>query len=146
MQPLTFEQSVEKIVATDTRYDSEAYFFMRDGLQFARRNRGRFEYQGRDFITVQVLDGLRRYALETYGPMAAAVLAEWGVHRCEDFGEILSNMVAHHCEIGAISGHHEDFKHGYSFNEAFRKPFLPSARRAAPPRTVEAFPLKNPTE
>jgi uncharacterized repeat protein (TIGR04138 family) len=70
--------------------------------------------------------------------MAAAVLAEWGVHRCEDFGDIISNMIAHRCDIGAMSGQLEDFKHGYSFNEAFRKPFLPSTRRAAPPKPVEA--------
>jgi len=148
MQSLTFEQSVKKIVAADARYHSEAYFFMRDGLQFARRNVGRYEYQGRECITVRVLDCLRRYALEIYGPMAAAVLAEWGVHNCEDFGKIIFNMVAHHCESRAIVGCKEDFKYAYTFNEAFRKPFLPSARRAARPKQVEVFPfpLENPTE
>ncbi len=138
MQPLNFEQSIKRIVAGDPRFHSEAYFFVRDALNFTRRSGGRPRNQARDVGAIQLLDGLRRYALETYGPMAATVLAEWGVHKCEDFGDVIANMIAHRCEIGAVSSSPDDFKHGYSFNEAFRKPFLPSARRAAPPKPVEA--------
>jgi len=146
MKPPNFEQTVTEIVAADARYHPEAYFFMRDGIKFARRNLGRYEFQGRDFRTFQILDGLRRYALETYGPMAADVLAEWGVHSCEDFGEIISNMTARHCERGVTSGWPEDFKYCYTFDKAFRKPFLPKARRARPPKPMEVFPLNSPTE
>jgi uncharacterized repeat protein (TIGR04138 family) len=136
MQPLTFEQSVKKIVAADARFDSEAYFFVREALHFTRRAGGRAKNQARDVGTTELLDGLRRYALETYGPMAATVLAEWGVHGCEDFGEIVFNMIAHHCEGRTDTDNRDDFKSGYSFDDAFRKPFLPAARRAAPPKPV----------
>jgi uncharacterized repeat protein (TIGR04138 family) len=138
MQPLNFEHSIKRIVAADPRFHSEAYFFVRDAINFTRRSAGGPRNKARDVGSAELLDGLRRCALETYGPMAAAVLAEWGVHRCEDFGDIISTMIAHRCDIGAMSGQLEDFKHGYSFNEAFRKPFLPSTRRAAPPKPVEA--------
>jgi uncharacterized repeat protein (TIGR04138 family) len=146
MQPLTFQQSVKKIVAADPRYDSEAYFFVREALHYTRRSGDRSRNPARDVGTAELLDGLRRYALETYGPMAAAVLAEWGVHGCEDFGGIVFNMIAHHCEGRTEADRREDFKHGYSFEDAFRKPFLPSARHAAPPKPVEVFPMQNPTE
>lgn len=131
MQPLNFEQCVQKIVATDPRYDAEAYFFVRDALDFTRRACGRPRNQDRDVGGTELLDGLRRYALDTYGPMAAAVLAEWGVRGCEDFGEIVFNLIAHHCEGKSDPGKRDDFKRGYTFEDAFRKPFLPSARSVA---------------
>ena len=137
MQPLNFEQSIEKIVAADPRFHAEAYFFVRDALDFTRRSASRPRNQARDVGTAELLDGLRRYALETYGPMAATVLAEWGVHKCEDFGEIVFNMIAHHCEGQPTPTAAQDFKSGYTFDEAFRKPFLPSTAAPAPPKPVK---------
>ena len=137
MQPVNFEQSVKKIIAADPRFHAEAYFFVREALDFTRHSGGRARNQARDVGTAELLDGLRRYALETYGPMAATVLAEWGVHRCEDFGEIVFNMIEHHCEGQSDTDHRDDFKRGYTFDEAFRKPFLPSSRLGAAPKPVK---------
>jgi len=53
------------------------------------------------------------------------VLNEWGVHRCEDFGEIVFNMVEHDLLAKTSEDSRENFKGGYDFEEAFRKPFLP---------------------
>jgi uncharacterized repeat protein (TIGR04138 family) len=137
MQPLNFEQSVKKIIAADPRFHAEAYFFVREALALTRRASGRPRDPARDVSSAELLEGLRRYALETYGPMAATVLAEWGVHRCEDFGEIVFNMIAHHCEGKTDADNRDDFKSGYTFDDAFRKPFLPSKRCVAPPKPVE---------
>jgi uncharacterized repeat protein (TIGR04138 family) len=137
MQSLNFEQSVQKIVAADPRFDAEAYFFVRDALDFVRRAGGRPRNQARDVSGAELLDGLRRYALDNYGPMAATVLAEWGVRGCEDFGEIILNLIAHHCDGKSGAGKREDFKCGYTFEDAFRKPFLPSTRSAARRKAVE---------
>jgi uncharacterized repeat protein (TIGR04138 family) len=138
MQPVNFEQSVKRIVAADPHFHSEAYFFVREALNFTRRSAGRPRNQTRDVGSAELLDGLRRYALETYGPMAATVLAEWGVHKCEDFGEIVFNMIAFHWEGATDADRLDDFKNGYDFDDAFRKPFLPSTRRPAPPKPVQA--------
>ena len=137
MQSVNFDQSVKKIIAADPRFDAEAYFFVREALALTRRAGGRPGKQVRDVGAPELLEGLRRYALETYGPMAATVLAEWGVHGCQDFGEIIFNMMAQHCEGQSDTGHRDDFKSGYSFDDAFRKPFLPSTRAAAPRKPVE---------
>jgi hypothetical protein len=45
-------------------------------------------------------------------------------------------MIAHHCEGQSDADHRDDFKRGYSFEDAFRKPFLPSARCAAARKEV----------
>jgi uncharacterized repeat protein (TIGR04138 family) len=136
MQPLNFEQSVQKILASDSRFHSEAYFFVRDALDFTRRSSGRQKNSARDVSSKELLDGVRRYALETYGPMTITVLAEWGVGSCEDLGEIVFNMIAHNFERKSDSDSREDFKAGYTFEEAFRRPFLPAPRPATQPKPV----------
>ena len=82
----------------------------------------------------QLLEGIREFALRQYGPMAITVLDEWGVRRCEDFGEIVFNLVDHgHGLFGKTeTDSREDFKGGYDFEEAFKKPFLPGQRTEKP--------------
>src|SRR5580704_12561157 len=135
MQPLNFEQSVKKIVATDPRYPADAYFFVREALDYTRRSSGRQKKDARDVGSKELLDGIRRYALETYGPMTITVLAEWGVASCEDFGEIVFTMIAHNCEGKSDADNREDFKNGYDFNDAFHKPFLPTPRAVPQPES-----------
>ena len=135
MQSPTFEKTIQTITAKDPRFNAEAYYFVREAVDFTRRSGSR--RQRRDPGTPALLDGLRRYALETYGPMAATVLADWGVRGCGDFGEILANMAAHHCECDSNASDRDRFKCGFSFDDAFRKPFLPSKRALTPPKPVK---------
>jgi uncharacterized repeat protein (TIGR04138 family) len=80
----------------------------------------------------QLLAGIRDYALNEYGPMALTLFHEWGVQRGEDFGEIVFNMVENHLLAKTKKDSREDFKEGYDFDEAFRQPFLPAKKSAAP--------------
>jgi uncharacterized repeat protein (TIGR04138 family) len=41
----------------------------------------------------ELLAGIRDYALTQFGPMSMMVLEEWGIRNCQDFGEIVFNMV-----------------------------------------------------
>src|SRR6185503_889959 len=76
----------------------------------------------------QLLDGIREYGLLQYGPMTMTVLNEWGIRRCEDFGEIVFNMVENSLLAKTEQDSREDFKGCYDFVEAFRRPFLPAGR------------------
>ncbi len=71
--------------------------------------------------------------------MAMTVLEEWGIRNCQDFGEVVFNMV----EIGLLAKTEKDsradFADGYDFYEAFRKPYLPSNKQ------VPAEPTSAPT-
>lgn len=127
MQTQSFEAVLEQILTQDPRYAREAYHFVREALDYtqqaiSRANQGRMRH-----VTGQeLLAGIRAYALKQYGPMALTLLQEWGVRRCEDFGEIVFNLV----DAGVLSktetDSRRDFAHGYDFDEAFRKPFLPT--------------------
>jgi uncharacterized repeat protein (TIGR04138 family) len=79
----------------------------------------------------ELLEGIKRYALESFGPMAMMVLAEWGIHSCGDVGEIVFTLIAHKLASKNDTDTRDDFKNGYDFFESFRKPFLPAG--AAPP-------------
>ena len=89
----------------------------------------------------QLLAGIRQHALAQFGPMAATVLNEWGVHRCEDFGEIVFNLVENGVLAKTEQDSRADFQGGYDFDEAFRKPFLPGnaeAHKPTAPKTTKA--------
>jgi len=137
MQEANFEERLELILAKDARYQRDAYFFMREALDHTQKsivkeNRGELRHVSGQ----ELLSGIREYALAQFGPMATTVLEEWGVRNCQDFGEIVFNMV----EIGLLAktenDSREDFRDGYSFEDAFRKPFLPKSKLAQETKPV----------
>jgi uncharacterized repeat protein (TIGR04138 family) len=136
-----FDEALEKIVAKDRRYHRDAYLFLREALDHTQKimaKAARETREGPKEETVkhvsgqELLNGIRALALEQFGPMAATVFAEWGVRRCEDFGEIVFNMVDNHLLAKTKDDSREDFRGGYDFEEAFSQPFLPPSRQATP--------------
>jgi len=142
MQELTFDSTLALILAKDSRYHRDAYLFVKDALDHTQKVVVKESREQLRHVTGQeLLEGIRGYALNQFGPMAEMVFAEWGINRCEDFGEIVFNMV----EIGLLGKTEEDsrtdFQNGYTFHDAFRKPFIPSQKlRAAEdvPKATEA--------
>ena len=129
MHEANFDEGIDLIVQQDPRYTRDAYLLVRDALDFTKKGITRREgmpVSEHEHVTGQeLLAGVREYVLTQFGPMAITVLEEWGITRCEDFGEIVFNIV----EAGLFSKTEtdcrEDFQNGYDFDEAFRKPFLP---------------------
>lgn len=132
MQEINFEDAVDKIVAEDTRFARDAYHFLREALDFTQKQIGR-ENRGkvRHVTGPELLDGVRQYALQQYGPMTPTVLAEWGIRECRDFGEIVFNMVETGLLAKTETDSRDDFRKGYTFTDAFEKPFWPESRRRA---------------
>lgn len=129
MQELTFEATLALILAKDPRYQSEAYLFVKDALDYTQKLVAKpSRNEIRHVSGQELLEGIRAFALTQFGPMATTVFEEWGIRRCEDFGEIVFNMV----EIGLLGKTEKDsradFKDGYDFDTAFRKPFRPETK------------------
>lgn len=126
MQFVDFDVALRSILRSDTRYAREAYVFVREALDFTATSLGRPGDGPAKHITGQeLLEGIRQFALQDMGPMAKLALNTMGIHRTEDFGEIVFSLV----ERGALgkseSDKKEDFANGYDFAEVFDKPFLP---------------------
>lgn len=136
MQKQGFDEYARQAAARDSRYDVDAYLFLRDALDFTiaaqpRASAGR----PRHVRGPELLGGFRDLALREFGPLAHTVLEIWGISRCEDVGEMVFNLI----DVGAFGKTEEDtrddFANGFDFEDAFRKPFLPVGR-AAPPATT----------
>ena len=138
MEPVNLDKLVEEIARRDPRYHREAYLFVREALDYTQKNVVRSGKETVRSINTaeltggirhvrghELLDGIRAYGLQLYGPMTMLVLGEWGIHRCEDFGEIVFNMVESGLLAKTEQDTREDFKGGYEFSDAFRKPFVP---------------------
>ena len=144
MQVTTFEEVLEKIIDRDPRYHRDAYHFLREALDFTQKKAGKVPKDEIRHVTGQtLLVGIREYALNEFGPMTLTVFEEWGVRTCEDFGEIVFNMV----ESGLLAKTEEDsradFKNGYDFAEAFRQPFLPVKRQTTPKFADRPLPISD---
>jgi uncharacterized repeat protein (TIGR04138 family) len=147
MQKATFEELLERALQRDARYARDAYLFVREALDYtqttltkspdlprsSRANAKPDEPAVRHVSGQELLNGIREYALKEFGPMVPTVLEEWGIRRCEDFGEIVFNMVETGLLAKTEKDSREDFKGGYDFEAAFRKPFLPSEKRPSKP-------------
>lgn len=137
MQSPSFTEAIEQIVQRDPRFDHAAYVFVREGLDFTvkllKKNRHGPPEQ-RHVSGQELLEGLRRFALDQFGPMAKTVLEHWGIRQCADFGEIVFNMVENGVLGKTEQDSRRDFAGGYSFDDAFVKPYLPPVRPA--PRQV----------
>lgn len=140
MQDLDFEEVVALIRKEDPRYDRRAYHFVRQGLDHTvkgiKKAQGERTRKSLHVSGQQLLEGLRAFALDQYGPMARAVLASWGVTRCSDFGDLVFNLIEYNVFSKTEGDRKEDFAEIYSFEEAFDQPFLPArppaARKKAP--------------
>ena len=128
MHEANFDEGIEGIVAKDPRYRRDAYTFVRDALDYTQKTTSPKREEGLHVTGQELLAGIRDYTLAHFGPMAITVLEDWGITRCEDFGEIVFNIV----EAGLFSktdtDSRADFQNGYDFEDAFRKPFLPQSK------------------
>jgi len=133
MKQTDFNEALRRILERDQRYTADAYLFLREALEFTiqllkKPDKG----PTRHVSGAELLDGIRQFALQEYGPLTLRVLHHWGVRRGEDFGEIVFNLV----EAGALGkteeDRREDFAGGYDFERAFAVPFRPES--AAPAR------------
>ena len=115
-------ESILGIVRTDPRFGPQAYYFIFDALDFTLTRLG----NTRHVTGVELLRGIRGHAIEQFGFLARTVLAEWGVHHTQDFGDIVFNLV----EAGLLSrSEHdtrEDFCDVYDFEESFESDFRKS--------------------
>jgi uncharacterized repeat protein (TIGR04138 family) len=112
-----------EIVAHDARHAIEVYHFVLEACTKLWVE----EHPAGDFSPTHTSGGpllqtFRRHALALFGNEAKSVLNSWSVFACEDFGEIVYNLI----RIGRLSAEpgdsKDDFRGGYDFDVAFPGP------------------------
>ena len=123
MPPDVFEARITEIFEKDNRYDPDAYFFLREGMDHAI---GTMKKGAKQHLSgKEVSLALRDYALLEFGPMALFVLNEWGLHKTEDFGNLVYNLINAAVFTKTTADKREDFNNVFDFHDAFAKPYLP---------------------
>ncbi|MDA0576853.1 MAG: hypothetical protein O3B24_02010 [Verrucomicrobia bacterium] len=126
-------KTVQEICARDRRFKPEAYLFVLDALDFTTKLLQKSAKTGRERHVGgrELLEGLRHFSLQEFGPMALRVLNTWGLRRTEDVGDVIFNLV----ESGKLrkteTDSRADFAAVFDFNDAFAVPFLPASHPEA---------------
>ncbi len=130
MEQCSPQERFAELMRRDSRYHSEAYSFVFEALDFTVRLRygSKATDPGQSVVNQHVtgpdlLEGVRRYALETFGCLALSVFHSWGIRDSGDFGEIVFNLVEHGLMGKQDSDRKEDFFHGYGglpFEDVFQ--------------------------
>ena len=110
---------LEGVVEGDPRYKLEAYVFVMRALEvtLARLHRAG-HLTGRE-----LLEGVRGYAKERFGPMAKTVFEHWGIKKTDDFGEIVFGLVDAGILGKTAQDSKDDFRDVYDFSEVFEKQY-----------------------
>ncbi|HSP44174.1 MAG TPA: Minf_1886 family protein [Luteolibacter sp.] len=133
MHAMQFEQSVYQILQREKRFDAQAYFFLKDALDFtlkriAEKNAGR----ARHVTGQELLEGFRDLALEQFGPMASTLMHEWGLRECQNVGDMVFHLIEEQVFGKQESDQREDFTGNFDLVEALVTPFLPKNRPLRP--------------
>ncbi len=114
-----FRAALAAILENDKRYLADAYVFVRRALDYTSTTMGI-----KGHVTGQeLLEGIRQFAIEEFGPMSRFLLKEWGIESCEDFGNIVFNMVDADLLGKTDEDSIDDFRLSWDFYEVFEKPF-----------------------
>jgi uncharacterized repeat protein (TIGR04138 family) len=134
MQKIGFAEALDSIVASDPRYQRDAYVFLRDALDFTTKQQKKVKGATVRHVTgPELLGGVRQYALKEFGPLVMTVFDNWGIHSCEDIGNMVFNLIGAGIFGKTEEDSIEDFKNVYDFGEAFVMPFAPEKPTGAKP-------------
>ncbi len=129
MTSINFVDAVLRSIQNDPRYHPAAYELVRDALHTASKKFRDENGEDQHVSGQELLAGFREHVLCEYGPLSLMLLDEWGLHRGEDVGNIVYNLIS----VGYFGKNDgdsiEDFVGGYDFATAFNDPFLPSTAR-----------------
>ncbi len=134
MHPNAFQEAIAAIIRNDSRYEPDAYFFLKDALDFTVKqiSEERKDLVGRHVSGGELLEGFRDFACEQFGPMAHTVLREWGIKECLDIGHMVFSLINEQVFGKQDSDCIEDFSNIFTFQEAFVDPFLPGEEPMLP--------------
>lgn len=99
----SFEDAVEQIMQRTEDYPADAYFFIRAALD-ATVEKCRKPAENPHLSAEELYFGFCSYALEEYGPLAMAVMEQWGISESTHVGDLVYNLI----EVGVFGKQERD--------------------------------------
>lgn len=119
--PINAAEKFRLLLENDSRYDAEAYNFVYEALDYTLKSVVTPRTRSNQHVTGQeLLEGVRRYAIEEFGCLAQMVLEAWGIRSTADVGEIVFNLVEYDLMGKQDNDSKLDFFDVYAFDDAFR--------------------------
>ena len=113
----SYLKKIDTLVRQHPEYAAEAYHFVMTGLNFTLSQLKTHRHVSGQELSI----GLKDYALDQYGPLAATVLEHWGIRETIDFGKIVFFLIDAGLMKKTADDSVDDFKEVYSFEECFGK-------------------------
>jgi uncharacterized repeat protein (TIGR04138 family) len=153
---MSFRDELARIIADDPRYAIEAYIFILEALNSARREklRGQRREQQAErsqqpvvrprasrphakktgvsghVTAAELCEAVQTLALRQFGSLAVTVLGHWGVVSTSDIGEIVYNLIAAGDLEKQPSDSRSDFDNVFEFETALQPKWTPPADEA----------------
>jgi uncharacterized repeat protein (TIGR04138 family) len=125
MTELQFADEVlDQLQERNPKFDTKAYFFVLAALHSVIHALD----EPRHISGGELADGVRRLALQRFGPMARIVLGHWGICATEDVGGVVFALVEQGILIKQDGDRPEDFADVFDFEEAFELSYPWEAR------------------
>lgn len=93
----SFEDAVEQVLKKTEDYPADAYFFIRAALD-ATVEKAHKSPENQHLSAEELYFGFCAYALEEYGPLAMAVMEQWGITESTHVGDLVYNLI----DVGAF--------------------------------------------
>jgi uncharacterized repeat protein (TIGR04138 family) len=126
-----FHARLAEVVRKDPRYAYEAYEFVFQALHHSQQLLGRLppaktedaeEPEPRHHVSgKELLEGVRSLALREFGLMARTVFSMWGIHKTDDFGEIVFNLIEAELMSRTSEDTRADFHDLYDLDRALQE-------------------------
>ena len=111
-----FYSKIKEVLLKDKRYRADAYAFVFQALDYTVK---KVVKERRHLSGQELLQGIKGFALEQFGPLSKLVFTLWGVRQTSDFGSIVFNLVEKKLMGKTDQDNIEDFKDVYDFDEVF---------------------------
>ena len=96
MSEKNFPEVIKEIHHKDDRFAKGAYYFIREALDHTLKNLEKANSKNKGHVSgTELLNGIRDYALDRFGPMTMTLMEHWNISKCRDFGDIVFNLVDH---------------------------------------------------
>ncbi len=108
---------INEIIKKDSRFPYEAYEFLFQSLAYTQKLLGKIKPSDSEdpakehhISGKQLIEGIRKFALDEFGLMARCVFNQWGIKKTVDFGDMVFNLV----EIGLMSKTDNDAREDFA--------------------------------
>ena len=112
---LDLEDILDDITEQDVRYKREAYLFTLEALEFTTARLSK----PRHVKGPELLNGIKDFAQDKFGPMTRTVLDHWGWKNTKDIGHIVFNLLDKGLLSKTADDSLDDFENVYDFDLVF---------------------------